>query len=125
MWYIAEDVTQEVIDLLNKNLLNDFTDYYSDVFEIEQELKIKVAVDEIKKKLKNEINNDKKILDILDVFEQYEKFKISHPENLDLIVENSSVTKDSEDLKNNFTKKDFIYSIIKQLYDIGYYNIEY
>ena len=59
-WYVAEDVAQEVIDLLNNNLLNDFTDYYSDVFEIEQELKIKVAVDEIKKKLVNEINNGKK-----------------------------------------------------------------
>jgi hypothetical protein len=124
-WYLAEDVTKNVIDAINNNLYNDFTDYYSDVFEIEQELKIKIAIDEVKNKLINAINDDKKISYILETFEKYEKFIISHPENLDLIVEYSSVTKDSEELKNNLTKKDFIYSLIKNLYDIGYYNIEY
>ena len=61
----------------------------------------------------------------METFENYEKFKISHPENLDLVVEYSSVTKDSEDLKNITTNKYFINSIIKCLYNIGYYNIEY
>ena len=124
-WYIAEDVTQEVIDLFNNNLVKDFTDYYSDAFEIGQELKIKAAVDEIKMKLINAINNDKNISYILEIFEDFEKFKLSHPENLDLIIEYSSVTKDSEDLKNNWNKKGFIYRLIKLLYNIGYYNIEY
>lgn len=125
IWYEAEDVTKEAIDLFDKNLYNDFTDYYSDVFEIEQELKIKVAIDEVKNKLIKEIKDEKKISYILETFENYEKFKISHPENLDLVVEYSSVTKDSEDLKNITTNKYFINSIIKCLYDIGYYNIEY
>ena len=60
IWYEAEDVTKEVIDLFDKNLYNDFTDYYSDVFEIEQELKIKVAIDEVKNKLIKEIKDEKK-----------------------------------------------------------------
>ena len=124
-WYEVEDVTKEVIDLLNNNLINDYTDYYSDAFEIGQELKIKAAIDEIKKKLINAINNDKNISYILEIFESFEKFKLSHPENLDLIVEYSSITKDSEDLKNNLNKKDFIHRLIELLYNIGYYNIEY
>jgi len=80
-WNIAEDVTDEFIKFLNCNFIKDFTDYYSDIFEIEIELKVIASVSELKKNYKNLKNvisvekDEKDISRILESFEKYEKQK--------------------------------------------------
>ena len=51
-WKEATDVTKEIVEKLGSDLGKNFTDFYSDVFEIKRELKVKSFISEIKDKLK-------------------------------------------------------------------------
>ena len=125
-WYEAEDVTDEFIKFLNSNFIKDFTDYYSDIFEFEIELKVIASVSELKKNYKNLKNvisvekDEKDISRILESFEEYEKLKNDFPENLDMVLENSSVIKDSDELKMKNRKNSILYWLIKLLNEKGY-----
>ena len=129
VWQDAEHLTKEVTESLNHNLVQDYTDFYSDAFEIEQELKVISIINDIKEKrinMKNAISSDNNVKDkeisyILEYFEEYENFHKNNPENLDLVLEYSSVQIDSEELKFNRNKKEFLRRIIWRLKEMGYY----
>ena len=123
-WNELEDVTSEIIKKFEDSLLKNYTEFYSDVFEIEQELKIFTLIEEIKNikfSSKNEISlgKDNEIIysEILKLFEEYNKIQ----ENLELIVEYSSVLIKTEGIKNQNHKKFYIREIISLLNQIGYY----
>ena len=84
------------------------------------------SVSDIKKNcnnLKNVISvdkNDKDISTILENFEEYEKLKNDFPENLDMVLENSSVIKDSDELNIKKRKNSILYWLIKLLNEKGY-----
>ena len=128
-WNTANDVTDTVIEILGSDLRHNFTDYYSDVFEIKRELKVKSYVSEIKDKLRalnkksqliyEEKIEKAKIENIIEKFEQYEKLKNEERENLDEIKENSSTMKNEQyDTKNKRLK--IFEEITKLLKEIGY-----
>ena len=129
VWQDAEHLTKEVTESLNYNFVKDYTDFYSDAFEIEQELKVISIIDDIKEKrinMKNAISSDNNVEDkeisyILEYFEEYENFHKNNPENLDLVLEYSSIQIDSEELKFNRNKKEFLRRIIWRLKEMGYY----
>ena len=129
VWQDAEHLTKEVTESLNYNFVKDYTDFYSDVFEIEQGLKVISIINDIKEKrinMKNAISSDNNVEDkeisyILEYFEEYENFHKNNPENLDLVLEYSSVQIDSEELKFNRNKKEFLRRIIWRLKEMGYY----
>ena len=85
------------------------------------------SVSDIKKNcnnLKNVISvdkNDKDISTILENFEEYEKLKNDFPENLDMVLENSSVIKDSDELNIKKRKNSILYWLIKLLNEKGYF----
>jgi hypothetical protein len=70
--------------------------------------------------MKNAISSDNNVKDkeisyILEYFEEYENFHKNNPENLDLVLEYSSIQIDSEELKFNRNKKEFLRRIIWRL----------
>ena len=63
---------------------------------------------------------DKKMVNILEKYEKYEKFNLSYPENLNEIIEYSSITNDEKELAIKNDKCKILTLIVNVLNEIGY-----